>query len=436
MPDVTGAGFLVLGVTMVVNVAVALAERREGRRLGSDLLVADAAHTASDVLASLLVLGSFTAARFGIHWADLVATALILVLILRAGFEVLKGSLSTLSDERSIEPRRVEALALEEPGVLEAHNVRSRGPHDDIHLDLHILVHPATPLAEAHAIGHRVESRLRNHWQGLSDVVVHVEPALESERAASARAAVSRPRDDFEWFLKWQPGRRSAGAGRDRRAPSGPPSLQVVSEVAPAVGLESASRIAFASAPNCRSKKWLAPSIGINRLGSAQRGSTDSRSASGHTVSAVPWNTSFGIGADSSASKLERRTGGAIRIRRSVSGSVAARRAAIHEPNEKPPIQDRAAGTRDFRNAQRRARVVELARALIVLARALPAPRKLNRSTAAPRSCSVAAARWTTCCASRRRRADAGGTSTRRSGATRSRGPEQALEGPTRSLRW
>jgi cation diffusion facilitator family transporter len=183
MPDVTGAGFLVLGVTMVVNVAVALAERREGRRLGSDLLVADAAHTASDVLASLLVLGSFTAARFGIHWADLVATALILVLILRAGFEVLKGSLSTLSDERSIEPRRVEALALEEPGVLEAHNVRSRGPHDDIHLDLHILVHPATPLAEAHAIGHRVESRLRNHWQGLSDVVVHVEPALESERA-------------------------------------------------------------------------------------------------------------------------------------------------------------------------------------------------------------------------------------------------------------
>ena len=34
--------------------------------------------------------------------------------------------------------------------MLEAHNVRSRGPSDDIHLDLHILVDPDTPLAEAH----------------------------------------------------------------------------------------------------------------------------------------------------------------------------------------------------------------------------------------------------------------------------------------------
>ena len=70
-----------------------------------------------------------------------------------------------------------------EPGVYEVHNVRSRGPDDDIHLDLHVLVSAATPLAEAHALGHRVESRLRQRWPGVSDVVVHVEPALDSERA-------------------------------------------------------------------------------------------------------------------------------------------------------------------------------------------------------------------------------------------------------------
>jgi divalent metal cation (Fe/Co/Zn/Cd) transporter len=61
--------------------------------------------------------------------------------------------------------------------------VRSRGPADDIHLDLHVLVDPATPLAEAHALGHRVEQRLREQWPGVTDVVVHVEPALPGERA-------------------------------------------------------------------------------------------------------------------------------------------------------------------------------------------------------------------------------------------------------------
>src|SRR5262249_54060274 len=133
--------------------------------------------------ATLLVLVSFLAARFGITWADVAAAALIVVLIVRAGLRILQGTLSTLSDERRLAPEEVEAVAMLEPGVREVHNVRSRAPADDIHLDLHILLDPAPPLAEAHELGHRVERRLRDRWAGVSDVVVHVEPALESERA-------------------------------------------------------------------------------------------------------------------------------------------------------------------------------------------------------------------------------------------------------------
>ena len=134
------------------------------------------------MLASLLVLASFTATRFGIAWADFIAAVLIVALIVRAAIRVLKTTLSTLSDERRIDPRLVQVEALAEPGVLEAHNVRSRGSADDIHLDLHILVDPHMRIADAHRIGHRVEGRLRERWPGLTDVIVHVEPALESER--------------------------------------------------------------------------------------------------------------------------------------------------------------------------------------------------------------------------------------------------------------
>ena len=180
---ITPRAFVVMGLSLAVNLIVITFERREGRRLQSEILLSDAAHTSSDVLASLLVLASFAALRLGYHGADAIAAFAIILLILRSGYGILRGTLSTLSDERRIDPAAVEAAALEEPGVREAHNVRSRGPDDDIHVDLHILVDPGMRIADAHAVGHKVEARLRARWPGLTDVVVHVEPALASERA-------------------------------------------------------------------------------------------------------------------------------------------------------------------------------------------------------------------------------------------------------------
>jgi cation diffusion facilitator family transporter len=183
LPQVDAVGYAVLGLTLLINALVVIYERREARRLQSELLESDAAHTGSDVFATLLVLMSFVAIRFRLHDADVIAAGLIVVLIVRAGVRILKDTLSTLSDERRLDPREVESVAIMEPGVREVHNVRSRGPADDIHLDLHILLDPETPLAAAHECGHRVEKRLRDRWPGVTDVVVHVEPALESERA-------------------------------------------------------------------------------------------------------------------------------------------------------------------------------------------------------------------------------------------------------------
>src|SRR5689334_17863486 len=149
-PHVSMLGLGVLAATLVVNIGVAVGERRAGRLLRSEILVADAAHTGSDVMASVLVLLSVFAGRLGIGWSDLVAAGIVVVLILRAGFEILQGTLSTLSDERRVEPAQVEEAALAEPGVLEVHNVRSRGPLDDVYVDLHVLVPPSMPIADAH----------------------------------------------------------------------------------------------------------------------------------------------------------------------------------------------------------------------------------------------------------------------------------------------
>ena len=183
LPEVGAIGYVVLGVTLAINLMVVTYERREARRLQSELLESDAAHTGSDVFATLLVLASFVAVHFRFGWADAVAAALIVGLIVRAGLRILMATVSTLPAARRGAPDVGAAVAKLDRGGRAVHPGRARGPADDIHLDLHILVDPTTPLAEAHAIGHRVERRLRDRWPGVSDVVVHVEPALESERA-------------------------------------------------------------------------------------------------------------------------------------------------------------------------------------------------------------------------------------------------------------
>src|SRR5262245_18829343 len=104
LPTIGPTGFVVIGVTLAINIFVVWVERREGRKLQSELLTSDAAHTASDVGASLLVLASFLAVRGGVAWADVAVALVIVVLVAITGIRIVLGTLSTLSDERRIPP--------------------------------------------------------------------------------------------------------------------------------------------------------------------------------------------------------------------------------------------------------------------------------------------------------------------------------------------
>src|SRR5262249_45423184 len=66
-PPVAGAGgFAVMLGTLAVNIAVTRYEHRRGRELGSAFLVADAAHTLSDVFVTVRVIGALVAPPPGV----------------------------------------------------------------------------------------------------------------------------------------------------------------------------------------------------------------------------------------------------------------------------------------------------------------------------------------------------------------------------------
>lgn len=173
--------FAVMIATIIVNILVTRYERAAGDRYGSALLASDAAHTASDVWVSVTVLGSLGAAAVGVDEVDLVAALLVAVVIAFQGYRIVARNASLISDERVIDQLQIERTVRSFPEVKACHRIRTRGISDEIFLDLHLLVDPAMPVSEAHALSHRVEAGLRELFPGLHDVTIHVEPEGDPE---------------------------------------------------------------------------------------------------------------------------------------------------------------------------------------------------------------------------------------------------------------
>ena len=178
-PALPGIGLLswaVMIATIGVNLFVSGYEAREGRRLKSAYLVADATHTRADLYVSAGVIGSFAAAKLGLARADpLVAVAIAAIIAWQAG-RILLSAFHVLTDRAAIPAERLSSLAAAVRGVLRVHDVRTRGQGDAVYVDLTVHLDGAMSLREAHEVADRIEADLVKAHPEIVDVVVHLEP--------------------------------------------------------------------------------------------------------------------------------------------------------------------------------------------------------------------------------------------------------------------
>ena len=185
-PEVSGASFMLMLATLAVNLVVVRYESRQGRQLGSELLLADATHTRSDVVTSIGVLASLGAVRLGYPGFDGIGGFVVAVFIARAGWELARETSRILSDQIVLDAGDLQAVVMSVPGILGCHQIRTRGSADHVFLDLHIWMAPETRLDEAHRLSHVVKDRLMAKYPQIADAVIHLEPpppgALEGAR--------------------------------------------------------------------------------------------------------------------------------------------------------------------------------------------------------------------------------------------------------------
>lgn len=175
-PRVGGLSFAVMIGTLAVNLVVVRYERREGARLGSELLLADAAHTRSDVLTSLGVIAALAGVRLGYPILDPLSGLAVAVVIARTGWVIGRDASRILSDRIVLAEADVRDVVLRVPGVLGCHQIRTRGSSDHVFLDLHIWMRGDTPLDDAHRLSHVVKDRLMEKYPQIADAIIHIEP--------------------------------------------------------------------------------------------------------------------------------------------------------------------------------------------------------------------------------------------------------------------
>lgn len=174
--EVTGVSFAVMFVTMAVNIFVAIYERKKGIELKSEILIADAMHTKSDILASIGVIVSLIITKSGYRIADTIAGLVIAFLIARIGYEIIKRASDVLVDTICIDTTALEAVMKSVEGVKGCHDIRTRGTEHSINLDVHILVAPKMSIEKAHEVADSLEERIKSSFPAVTDIVVHIEP--------------------------------------------------------------------------------------------------------------------------------------------------------------------------------------------------------------------------------------------------------------------
>lgn len=177
IPRADVLSFVVMGITLAVNISVMTYEYRRGRKLKSDFLVADAFHTAADIFSSLAVVISLICIKLNVPIVDVMAGIVISFLICYVGVDILKHSSRILCDYAVIDTQEIKDCLLGIKEIIGCHRIRTRGRPDDIHVDLHITVDKTMTVDKAHELSTTIEKYIRQKFPGATDVMVHIEPA-------------------------------------------------------------------------------------------------------------------------------------------------------------------------------------------------------------------------------------------------------------------
>jgi cation diffusion facilitator family transporter len=175
-PHIGLNNFAVMILALAVNIGLFVLQHRAGRRLRSEVLTASSEDKRSDIMVSVTVLLSLVTVRLGVGWIDAAAALVVVALICRNAFHIMKHAAGVLVDHVALDAQTVTEIVISVPSVRHVFEVRSRGTEDDVHLDLLVSVAAPTTIDHSAAIADEISRRLRDRFEGLSIIDINFVP--------------------------------------------------------------------------------------------------------------------------------------------------------------------------------------------------------------------------------------------------------------------
>jgi cation diffusion facilitator family transporter len=184
----------IAGVSVVAKEAVYHYSMGYARRLDSELLRANAWHSRSDAISSVVVIVGVGGALLGLTYLDVVAAVVVAIMIGKIGFDVAKSSMSELIDT-GLAPEELDDIRdtiQSVNGVESLHLLRTRRMAGRVLVDVHlILSDPRVSVSEGHQISETVRGVLMGRFENIADVTVHIDPEDDEHMAPRCRPAGS-----------------------------------------------------------------------------------------------------------------------------------------------------------------------------------------------------------------------------------------------------
>ncbi|MBS7622074.1 cation diffusion facilitator family transporter [Candidatus Bathyarchaeota archaeon] len=185
--------FLTMVVSIIVDFSRSRALMKVARRYDSQALEADALHFSTDIWSSIVVVFGLVLVSLsnypGLEWlmkmdalAALGVAGIVVTVSLRLGCKAIANLLDTIPSGLH---SKVAQAVYGVPGVFDVKQVRVRRVGPEAFADLTLTVDREATFKQAHNIATLAEMAVRKILPG-ADVVVHMEPTLETNEALPA----------------------------------------------------------------------------------------------------------------------------------------------------------------------------------------------------------------------------------------------------------
>ena len=179
-PEPIGAAWLSIGVivfSLALTVALLMLQHRVIKATGSNVVSADSLHYRSDLLLNGSILVALVLAGFGWHQVDPWFGLGIAAYILWSAIHIARESFAVLMDEElppGVSQHMLE-LACSVPGVLGAHDLRTRISGNQWFVQLHLELPGELTLSVTHGISDQAADAIHAAYP-RAEVLVHADP--------------------------------------------------------------------------------------------------------------------------------------------------------------------------------------------------------------------------------------------------------------------